>query len=101
MDRDTVRSELISYLVYKKARREGASLPRLVEAPLKAKQTLYCRLCTSKGTLQEVLVRKKDDDDLFQLTKMMKWGEELPVSLKEWVDKAKIGTPWMKNKDKY
>jgi len=55
-------------------------------------------MCTSMGTLQEVLVRKKDDGDLFQLGKRMKWGDELPVSLKEWVDKPKIGTPWLTNK---
>lgn len=50
------------------------------------------------GTLQEILVRKKDDDDLYQLRKRMKWGDELSVNLKEWVDKPKIGTPWMKKK---
>lgn len=95
---DLVQTELISYLVFKKSGREGGSLPRLVENPVRAKSCTYCRLCTSMGTLQEVLVRKKDDDDLFQLSKRMKCGDELPVNLKEWVDKPKIGTPWMKRK---
>ena len=36
---------------------------RLVETPVKTKSCIYCRLCTSTGTLQEVLARKKDDND--------------------------------------
>eukprot|EP00092_Neocalanus_flemingeri_P070351 GFUD01086332.1.p1 GENE.GFUD01086332.1~~GFUD01086332.1.p1 ORF type:complete len:361 (+),score=103.66 GFUD01086332.1:173-1255(+) len=95
-ERDLVKTDLISYLVYKKSNREAASQPRMVEAPVRAKGNIYCRLCTNMGTLQEVLVRKKDDEDLFQLTKRMKWGDELPVNLKEWADKPRVGTPWMK-----
>ena len=46
---------------------------RLVETPVKTKSCIYCRLCTSTGTLQEVLARKKDDNDLFQLTKRLRF----------------------------
>ena len=37
-------------------------------------------------------------NDLFQLSKRMKCGDELPVNLKEWIDKPKKETPWMKRK---
>jgi len=93
---DQPLSEIISYVVFKKSCREGNSTPRLVEPVLKTKGTLYCRLCTKFGTLQEVLVRKKDDNELYQLSKRMKWGDELPVDL-QWVERPKIGTPWMKH----
>ena len=38
-----------------------------------------------KGNIQEVLVKKDTED-------------EVPVRLNEWVDKPKIGRPWMKKK---
>ena len=88
---------------------------RLVETPVKTKSCIYCRLCTSTGTLQEVLARKKDDNDLFQLTKRLRfkkyyiitrveinsisirWGDTMPVKLQKVENKVKIGTPWMKH----
>jgi len=93
---EKIKTENISYVAFKKDVREVSSQPRLVETPVRAGSCIYCRLCTGAGTLQEVLVRKKDDAELYQLAKRLKCGDELPVRLKEWVDKPKIGTPWMK-----
>ena len=47
-------------------------------------------VCASMGALQEVLVRKQGDSDLFQL-KVKRQGQER-------TDKPKIGTIWMKRK---
>jgi len=96
LDSEIIKTENISYLAFKKDHREDSSQPRLVENPVKAGSCLYCRLCTNQGTLQEVLVRKKGDADLYQLTKRMRSGDVLPVRLDDWVEKPKIGTPWMK-----
>ena len=78
--------------------RSEQGLPRLLEAPVRTKTSIYCRLCTASGTLQEVLARKKDDNDLFQLSKRLKWGDEMPVKLERVENRRKIGTPWMKYK---
>jgi len=92
-----VQTELISYFVFKKEGRREMGQQRLVETPVKTKSCIYCRLCTSTGTLQEVLARKKDDNDLFQLTKRLRWGDTMPVKLEKVENKVKIGTPWMKH----
>jgi len=91
-------SDLVSYFVFKKERRSVAGWPRLVETPVKTKTCIYCRLCTPNGTLQETLSRKKDDQDLFQLSKRLRWGDNLPVKLLTKTKKVKIGTPWYKKK---
>ena len=78
--------------------RSEQGLPRLLEAPVRTKTSIYCRLCTASGTLQEVLARKKDDNDLFQLTKRLNWGDEMPVRLERRENRKKIRTPWMKYK---
>ena len=67
-----------------------------METPVKTKTCIYCRLCTGDGKLQEVLARKKDDSDLFQLAKRLKWGDSMPVKLQKVENRQKIGTPWMK-----
>jgi len=95
-----IKTDLVSYFVFKKEPRQSISKPRLVEAPLKVKSCIYCRVCTINGTLQETLARKNKDKDLYQLAKLMKWGDQLPVSLKRNEEKKKVGTPWMKNKNK-
>ena len=48
--------------------------------------------------LKETLARKNKDKDLYQLAKLMRWGDTLPVSLTKNEEKQKIGTPWMQNK---
>jgi len=94
---DPIFTERISYLVFRKSTRDSVSLPRLVEEPLKTKGNMYCRLCTSQGQLQEVLCRKKDDNDLYQLAKRLRLGDELPVKLEPFQElKAKVGMPWLK-----
>jgi len=95
---DQVHTEYVSYLVYKKAVRTEQSLPRILETPVRTKTSIYCRLCTNTGHLQEVLARKKDDDDLFQLGKKLRWGDMMPVKLTKVENRKKIGTPWMKHK---
>lgn len=78
--------------------RREQSLPRLVEPLVKTKTSFYCRLCTNSGQLQEVLARRKDDNDLFQLCKRLNWGDTMPVELHKVENRKKIGTPWMKHK---
>lgn len=95
---DDVLTESVSYLVFKKAVRSEQGLPRLLETPVRTKTSFYCRLCTASGKLQEVLARKKDDNDLFQLAKRLKCGDEMPVKLERVENRKKIGTPWMKYK---
>lgn len=106
-------NELISYLIFKKVcfdlykvgfyqiliqeKRKGVGRPRLVEAPVKTKTCIYCRLCSAEGNLQEVLARKKEDPELFQLAKRLQWGDSMPVSLHKVENRKKIGTPWMKH----
>jgi len=94
--KSTVGSELVSYFVFKKERRIVAGWPRLVETPVKTKTCIYCRLCTPNGTLQEALSRKKDDHDLFQLSKRLRWGDNFPVKLEKVTNRVKVGTPWYK-----
>ena len=100
LEPSTTRYETFSYVVFKKGARETESFPRLVEPPVKTKGSFYCRLCTSQGGLQEVLCKKSADLDLFQLTKRLGCGDDLPVKLLPWVKKEKIGTPWMKRQQR-
>jgi len=97
-DKDKVDTTLTSYLVWARGEREAGGLPRLVEAPVRAGTCHYCRLCTAQGGLQEVLVRKNSQPELFQVTKRLQWGEQLPVLLDWPQNKVKVGTPWMKRK---
>ena len=60
------------------------------------KLILMSKFCNKLS--QEVLARKKDDNDLFQLAKRLKWGDEMPVKLERVEQRKKIGTPWMKHK---
>ena len=114
LPKDEVHTEHVSYLVFKKvtvkfvslpvttimcqAVRSEQGLPRLLESPVKTKTSFYCRLCTGSGQLQEVLARRKDDNDLFQLCKRLQWGDTMPVKLHKVENRQKIGTPWMKHK---
>lgn len=37
----------------------SSHFPRLLNAPLQRKKSFYCRMCTSRGKLEEVLIAKK------------------------------------------
>jgi len=96
-----VFTELISYVVFRKGAREDcvAPLPRLVEETVKTKGNTYCRLCTPGGNLQEVIVRKKDDQDLYLLSKRLRYGDEMSVTLNDFDEnKPKVGMPWLKKR---
>jgi len=80
-EKASFQSELYSYIVIKKGKKSRASLPRLVEEPLKTKNNFYCRLCTQAGTLQEVVCSKRHVPELYQLSKFLHWGDEMPVKL--------------------
>merc|ERR1712080_724940 len=67
-------TEQYTYLVVNKAQKDSQSWPRLVEQPVKTKGTIYCRLCTKGGTLQEVLCRKTGDSDLFHHARKLRCG---------------------------
>jgi len=77
----TVRHETFSYVVFKKGPRETEAFPRVVEEIVKTKGSIYCRLCTSEGNLQEVLCKKKKCAQLYQLAKRLNPGQQLPVTL--------------------
>lgn len=100
LEESSVPKETFSYVVLRKGPRETESLPRLVEPPVITKGDIYCRLCTSDGTLQEVLCRKKHDPELYQVAKRLEEGQELPVTLQPWKEQEKIGTPWLTSKNK-
>jgi len=76
-----IHKELYSYIVIKKGRRSRTNLPRLVEEPVRTKTHFFCRLCTQKGTLQEVRCDKRLENELYQFCKTMHWGDEFPVQL--------------------
>ena len=47
---------------------------------------------------QETLARKNRDKELYELAKILRWGDSMPVSLKIDNGKKKVGTPWIKRK---
>lgn len=49
------KKELYSYLVLKKGPREGEEWPRVVRETLIRSRHTICRMCTSKGQLEEVI----------------------------------------------
>ena len=62
--REAVHLDKFSYLVLKKGAKHQSSsckYPRLVEQPIVKAKNGYaiCRLCTNRGMLEEVLVKKK------------------------------------------
>ena len=62
--REAVHMDKFSYLVLKKGPKHQSSsckFPRLVEQPIVKPKNGHtiCRLCTSRGMLEEVLVKKK------------------------------------------
>ena len=64
--REAVNLDKFSYLVLKKgATRQSSSCtyPRLVERPIVKDKgnNVICRMCTNRGMLEEVLVRKKEE----------------------------------------
>ena len=81
LDPNTQRHETFSYVVFKKGARETEAFPRVVEEIVKTKGAIYCRLCTSDGTLQEVLCKKKKCAPLYQLAKRLNPGQQIPATL--------------------
>ena len=62
--REAVHTDKFSYLVMKKGSKHQSSsckFPRLVEQPIGKPKNAHsiCRLCTNRGMLEEILVRKK------------------------------------------
>ena len=99
LDPTVVRHETFSYVVFKKGARETEAYPRVVEEVIKTKGSIYCRLCTSEGGLQEVLCRKKMDSKLYQLAKRLSPGQQLPATLVKTEKKEKEPwTPWSQRK---
>ena len=92
LEPSTVRHEVFSYVVFKKGVRETEAYPRVVEQIVKTKGSIYCRLCTSEGSLQEVLCKKKRSTQLYQLAKRLNPGQQLPVNLIKTEKKEK--EPW-------
>merc|ERR1712034_31531 len=88
-----IHSELFTYIVVKKGRRNNLTQPRLIEQPLKRKNNYYCRVCTQSGHLQEVKCNKAFHKELYNFSKYLHWGDELPMIL-DYPD----GEPVMKTK---
>ena len=59
--REAVHSDKFSYVIFKKGavhQSSSCKYPRLVEQPMIKPSNAICRMCTDRGMLEEVLVRK-------------------------------------------
>lgn len=77
-----IGAELFSYVVLRKGKRpeNDPQWPRIVRAPIVRSGHTICKLCTSKGELQEVIFAKsKYDQATYRCARSCKWGDLLPV----------------------
>lgn len=75
-------AELFSYVVLRKGDRpnDDPQWPRIVRAPIVRSGHTICRLCTSKGELEEVIFAKsKYDQTTYRCARSCNWGDLLPV----------------------
>ncbi|XP_056647957.1 methyltransferase-like protein 17, mitochondrial isoform X1 [Diorhabda sublineata] len=89
-----LKKELYSYIVLKKCKSDDKIIeerwPRLVRPTLVRSKHTICRMCTSSGKLQEVVVTaSKYGKTMYHCARSTKWGDCLPVSVKD-VEKNKI-----------
>ncbi|XP_055917563.1 methyltransferase-like protein 17, mitochondrial [Eupeodes corollae] len=83
-----------SYVVLKKGSRKNArdsSWPRLVRPTLVRSKHSVCRMCTSKGTLLEIVFTKsKHGRDALRCARASDWGDRLPLEIGEQWESTKI-----------
>ncbi|XP_055858662.1 methyltransferase-like protein 17, mitochondrial [Episyrphus balteatus] len=89
-----------SYVVLKKGPRKDASdsWPRLVRPTLIRSKHSVCRMCTSKGTLLEIVFTKsKHGRNALRCARASDWGDRLPIEIgEEWEN---VKRPKRKPKD--
>lgn len=90
VQKDVVHEDLFSYLVFRKGERTSdCSWPRLVEQPMTRKNHVVCRMCTSRGKLEEVVAVKrrtsleKDNRLLYNYAKSVSIGQQFRVHLSD------------------
>lgn len=81
-------SKRFSYVVLKKGPRKDASdsWPRLVRPTLIRSKHSVCRMCTSKGSLLEIVFTKsKHGRNALKCARASDWGDRLPIEIgEEW-----------------
>ncbi|XP_044730622.1 methyltransferase-like protein 17, mitochondrial [Chrysoperla carnea] len=76
--------ERYSYVVLQKSPRNenDVSWPRIVRPTLVKSKHTICRLCTSKGTLEEVIfTASKHGKTSYHCARASKWGDLLPITI--------------------
>ncbi|XP_065356798.1 methyltransferase-like protein 17, mitochondrial [Calliphora vicina] len=75
-----------SYVVLKKGLPEDntRAWPRLVRPTLVRSKHAICRMCTSEGTLQEIIfTESKHGRPAYRCAKASRWGDRLPITIGE------------------
>jgi len=83
--REAVNLDKFSYLVLKKGavyQSSSCKYPRLLEQPIVKSNNAICRMCTNRGMLEEVLVRKKSGL-MYDYVKGSSCGDKLMVNLSD------------------
>uniref|UniRef100_A0A023F790 Putative mitochondrial/ ribosome small subunit component n=1 Tax=Triatoma infestans TaxID=30076 RepID=A0A023F790_TRIIF len=79
------KKELFSYVVFSKELRKSddKQWPRIVRPVLCKSRHVICRMCTSSGTLQEIIFTPTKHGRIpYKCAKSSKWGDRLPLSIK-------------------
>jgi len=75
-----------SYIIAQKgtSRNESSNWPRLVEHNIIKKHSVICRMCTSRGKLEEIFAtRQKDGKDLVRYCRSKRKGQQIKINLNE------------------
>lgn len=79
------KKELFTYVVISKEPRKSddKQWPRIVRPVLCKSRHVICRMCTSSGTLQEIIFSPAKHGRIpYMCAKSSKWGDRLPLSIK-------------------
>ena len=64
------------------SRKESSNWPRLVEHNIIKKHSVICRMCTSRGKLEEIFAtRQKDGKDLVRYCRSKRKGQQIKINL--------------------
>ena len=75
-------SNCLFFLFLGTERNESSNWPRLVENPFTKGKSVTCRLCTSRGKLEEILMTKsRDGNKIVQYCKSKQLGQQLKLNL--------------------
>uniref|UniRef100_A0A069DUL8 Putative mitochondrial/ ribosome small subunit component n=1 Tax=Panstrongylus megistus TaxID=65343 RepID=A0A069DUL8_9HEMI len=90
------KKELFSYVVISKEPRnsDDKQWPRIVRPVLCKSRHVICRMCTSSGTLQEIIFTPTKHGRIsYRCAKSSNWGDRLPLSIKHLTEQQADDSP--------